>query len=143
MSNYKDYYSAEEVADLLDLHVRTVRRFIREGKLGATRLGKQYRISAQELSRFVGSDEKTKPPHRQRGVRVASTVDVDVVSPDEAQRITNLLMGAFHSSPEAEHGKRLECIYYEERAELRIAVHADLVTATAVLGMVNGLIGSK
>ena len=142
MSNFKDYYSAEEIADLLDLHVRTVRRFIREGKLEATRLGKQYRISAQELSRFVGSDEKSQP-HRQRGVRVASTVDVDVVSPDEAQRITNLLLGAFHSSPEAEHGKRLECIYYEERAELRIAVHADLVTATAVLGMVNGLIESN
>src|SRR2546430_4275790 len=46
--------TAEEVADRLNLHVRTIRRFIREGRLKATRIGKEYRIADADLAGFAG-----------------------------------------------------------------------------------------
>ena len=42
-------YSVEQVANRLGLNVRTVRGYIREGRLSAVRIGKQYRIAAEDL----------------------------------------------------------------------------------------------
>ena len=41
----QEMYSVEQVADLLGLHVRTVRGYVRDGRLKAVRIGKQYRIA--------------------------------------------------------------------------------------------------
>ena len=48
-ASIKQLYSVEEVADRLDLHVKTVRRIIREGRLPAKRIGKAYRITRAAL----------------------------------------------------------------------------------------------
>ena len=34
-------YSAEQVAGMLNLHVKTVRRYVRDGRLKAKRIGKE------------------------------------------------------------------------------------------------------
>ena len=44
----QELYSAEQIADLLNLHVRTVRNYVREGRLKAVRIGKQYRIARED-----------------------------------------------------------------------------------------------
>jgi excisionase family DNA binding protein len=49
-------YSVEQVADRLGLHVRTVRNYVREGRLKAVRIGKQYRIAADDLAAMTGRD---------------------------------------------------------------------------------------
>ncbi|MEU8263779.1 helix-turn-helix domain-containing protein [Micromonospora sp. NPDC048999] len=38
------YRSLDQVAGLLGLHVRTVRGYVRDGRLRAARVGRQYRI---------------------------------------------------------------------------------------------------
>src|ERR1700761_7356618 len=48
-------YSAEEAAQILGLQVRTVRNYVREGRLPGVRIGKQYRISRADLDAFTGS----------------------------------------------------------------------------------------
>ena len=47
--------SVEQVAELLGLHVRTVRNYVRDGRLKAVRIGKQYRISRANLEELTGS----------------------------------------------------------------------------------------
>ena len=42
-------YSVEAVAERLGVHVRTVRRYLREGRLRGTKIGKQYRVAAAAL----------------------------------------------------------------------------------------------
>ncbi|MFC7563955.1 helix-turn-helix domain-containing protein [Actinomadura namibiensis] len=59
----QQYYSVEQVAELLDLHVRTVRGYVRDGKLRATRIGKQYRIAREDLEEFTGAPRR---PRRRR-----------------------------------------------------------------------------
>jgi len=54
----QDLYSVERVADLLNLHVRTVRNYVREGRLKAVRIGKQYRIAREDLEAMTGRPAK-------------------------------------------------------------------------------------
>jgi len=143
MNDYKDYYTPDEVAKSLDLHVRTIRRFIREGKLKAVRIGKQYRITSQDLSDFIGSNNPQYPiaqVSRRRRVIVSTTVDIDAISKEETYRITTSLTGAFSSAQDISVGKRLDCIYYEELGRLRIVINAGLDFTNAVLGMINTLV---
>ncbi len=48
-------YKPEKVAEMLDINVQTVLRYIREGKLGASKLGRVYRITPDDLSEFLHS----------------------------------------------------------------------------------------
>lgn len=47
--------TAEEVAEQLRVNVNTVRRYIRSGRLPAIRLGKGYRVRAEDLEAFLRS----------------------------------------------------------------------------------------
>ena len=46
--------SVEQVAAQLGLHVRTVRNYVRDGRLKAVRIGKQYRIARADLDALTG-----------------------------------------------------------------------------------------
>jgi excisionase family DNA binding protein len=63
-----DYYTPEEVAQKLKLNINTIWRYIREGKLPASLMGRKYRISEEQLDRFMKSlevggekEDKDKP----------------------------------------------------------------------------------
>jgi excisionase family DNA binding protein len=142
MTASKEFYSPDEVAQLLGLHVRTVRRFIRDGKLAAARIGKQYRIAADDLGVLVGSPEYRTPAPvgRQRRVIVSSTIDIEAISREDSDRLTVGLIGAFKSPPDGPPGRRVDCIYYEEQGRLRVVVNADLDSTNVMLGMLNGIL---
>ncbi len=52
-----DYYTPEEVATKLKLSVYTIWKYIREGKLPASKIARGYRISDEQLDRFMKSLE--------------------------------------------------------------------------------------
>jgi excisionase family DNA binding protein len=132
------FYSPEDVAAKLRLHVRTVRRFIGAGKLKATRIGKQYRIAAADLSALSGASETLMP--RTRRVLVSSIVDIDAISRSESDRITTLVASIFTSTRDASGRKRIDSLYYEEQGRLRITIHADVGYTASLLGMINAVL---
>lgn len=50
---YTEWLTVEEVAKELKVHVERVRRWIRDGELIATDLGRDYRISRADLDAFL------------------------------------------------------------------------------------------
>lgn len=46
------FYTTNEVADILKIHKRTIFRYIKSGKLKATKIG-QWRIKKEDLDRFI------------------------------------------------------------------------------------------
>lgn len=52
-----DYYTPEQLAEKLQLSVRTIWAYIRDGKLPASKMGRKYRISEEQLERFMKSQE--------------------------------------------------------------------------------------
>jgi excisionase family DNA binding protein len=57
-------YTTDEAADLLRTSKRTVQRLIREGKLGANRVGHGYRILDKHIQAFFAQQETPSPPLR-------------------------------------------------------------------------------
>lgn len=46
-------FSCEEVADYFDVHINTVRKWIRDGNLNAVDTGRNYRIREEDLEQFI------------------------------------------------------------------------------------------
>lgn len=55
----KQFYSAQELADLLNFNVMTIYRHIKSGKLKAYKMSKEFRISKSDFDIFL-NDLKTK-----------------------------------------------------------------------------------
>src|SRR5437667_10546769 len=93
----EELYSVEQVAARLSLHVRTVRNYIRDGRLKAVRIGKQYRIAREDLEALTGHPAAAAGTERETPLRhaeVSSIVQVEAISFDAASRLTNALMAA-------------------------------------------------
>jgi excisionase family DNA binding protein len=89
------FYTVEQVAERLKLHPKTVLRFIREGRLRATRVGKSYRIVASDLETFAGVGMSAA---QKRAIRVTSVLDVGGLDLDAAQKIATFLSAAVASA---------------------------------------------
>jgi excisionase family DNA binding protein len=136
----QEFYSPEEVAVKLGVHVRTIRRFIGAGKLKATRIGKQYRIAAGDLYALAGADPAPVVP-RTRRVLVSSIVDIDAISRTESDHITTVVTSVFTSARDSAN-KRIDTLYFEEQGRLRITIHADAGYTASLLGMIDGVLAN-
>ena len=53
MKKQKDFYTAEELANMLSLNVMTIYRYIKAGRLRAYKIGKEFRIDGEEFNKFL------------------------------------------------------------------------------------------
>jgi excisionase family DNA binding protein len=47
------FYTTDEVAAMLRLHVQTVRTLILKKRLGGIKIGKEWRVSEEDLNEFI------------------------------------------------------------------------------------------
>ena len=137
--------SVEHVAERLGLHVRTVRNYIRDGRLQAVRIGKQYRIAREHLEALTGSPASApggekEPGHRH--VEVSSIVQIEAISFDAASRITNALMAASKGRPEENEALRIDTIYDKERARLKVILSGGIDTIASLLKFITAYLQS-
>jgi excisionase family DNA binding protein len=134
-------YTAEDVARRLGLHVRTVRGYVRDGRLKAARIGKQYRITREDLEAFVGSPlVDPSDGRRRRHVDVSSIVEIDTVDPETAHRISTLLMAA--GAHRGDQQLRVQTAYDEERARMKVVVLGGLADTKQLLEYVRVVLES-
>ncbi|CEJ11908.1 Helix-turn-helix domain protein [bacterium YEK0313] len=84
--------TVEQAAEQLNLHPKTVLRYIRDGRLAATRVGKSYRIMRAKLDAFAGIAGGTAAADA--GVRATCIVDIPGLSVDRAERLATFLHAA-------------------------------------------------
>jgi excisionase family DNA binding protein len=132
----EDLYSVEQVADLLNLHVKTVRNYVREGRLKAVRIGKQYRISGEDLAAMTGrpvASFRPEPVRRSRHIEVSSIVEIDAISPETANRLTSTMMAAAE-------GVRIEAIYNRERGHMKIILVGSMEQNASYFRFINAIL---
>ncbi|TET68673.1 MAG: DNA-binding protein, partial [Dehalococcoidia bacterium] len=56
---------------ILQVHVLTIYSYIRRGQLDAVRLGRNYRVTPKDLSRFIESNRIKKATNYGRNIRSA------------------------------------------------------------------------
>ncbi|MDK1472978.1 helix-turn-helix domain-containing protein [Streptomyces sp. 549] len=139
----RQLYTVDQVAELLGLHPKTVRGYIRDGRLKATRLGSRYRIASEEVEAFTG--RSASPPagddvRRSPRTQVSATVHLDAVSPDAVHRIDVLLGAAVAHHEGGEGALQVHTAYDEVRASARIVLlggPSRVAGALQVLAMVT------
>jgi excisionase family DNA binding protein len=56
--------TAQEVAQIMKVSLKTVRTWVQEGKLATIPIGKkEYRISRNDLNAFIAEQRKLRTPH--------------------------------------------------------------------------------
>lgn len=94
----EELLTVEAAAEALSLHAKTVLRHIREGRLRATKVGKQYRILRSDLASFAGA-----PVREPSSARATCVVDLEDVDANQLQRLTAILLGARQGADHAQH----------------------------------------
>jgi excisionase family DNA binding protein len=150
-------YSVDQVAVLLGLHVRTVRAYIRDGRLKAVRIGKQYRIAAQDLEAFTGQPAAVVAAAGAAGavgaaagspaavegpeVEVSSVVRIDGIDATAMDRISTMLLAAVASRSDQVH-LQVQTVRNEERRSMKIIVLGGAEDSAELLRLVGALAGS-
>ena len=140
----QQYYSVDQVADLLGLHVKTVRAYVREGRLAATRIGKQYRIRRRDLEEFTGgplADEEGPRAQEPLHAEASTVVQVDGVDRDTADRVSTLL--TVTGRPGERGRAHVQVVHDPERSRLKVVITGDLDTTATLLGYIDSLTGGR
>src|SRR5436190_12931062 len=96
-----DLITVDEAAKRLKLHPKTVLRFIHEGRLTATKIGKAYRIHRSALDALAGPPPVSTPlaPHERPPAVVTAVVDLAKVGPELARLYAQNITSALQAKP--------------------------------------------
>jgi excisionase family DNA binding protein len=131
-------YSTEEVADILGLHVRTVRGYVRDGRLPGIRIGKQYRIARDDLAAFTGTHPGPAADGPPR-VEVSAVVQVAPLRADEMTRLSTLVTGAASARRDDADPLHVQTVWDPDRAALKIIVVGTADDTATVLALIATL----
>lgn len=149
------FYTIDQVAEILDIHHKTVRKFIKEGKLKANKLGKQWRISQTDLDIFtkdknptIGkeafrNDEEIEfsnediKKEKSNEIKVSSVIDLEEIHKDEYSRISNMLLAIMNCKDEKIYGSTINMKYSESENRLRVMLWANLELTKEILDVIS------
>jgi excisionase family DNA binding protein len=134
-----DMYSVEQVAERLGLHVRTVRNYVRDGRLKAVKIGKQYRIARADLEALTG---EPAPAATTGHVEVSSIVQIDGLAPGAADRLSTLLTAGAQAPRDSPEPLRLQTIYDRGRSRMKIVILGGPAETADILQLLHGLLGA-
>lgn len=140
------YYTVGQISIMLDIHPKTLQRYIREGKLRATKIGKCWRITGHDLSTFTEHAEpgKTKNPlyshtNAEEKVIVSSVIDINVIGRDEAIRIMNTLTASLNTKPPEYGRSSMHTQFIEAEYKVRITLWGNARFMASMLDAVDML----
>jgi excisionase family DNA binding protein len=160
-NNEAVFYSVEQVAERLGLHVRTVRSYVRDGRLRAVRIGKQYRIAQQDLDALTARPSSPAPAiaagpaigpaagtatgitaaYTTDGpatVEVTSVVQVDAVDSHLAERLSTYLIAGGQMSRDL---PRIQTTYDRDRRRLTIVILGAATATADILHIIDAIVG--
>ena len=134
-----DLLSVEQVAERLGLHVRTVRRYVREGRLRARRIGKQYRIARTDYEAFTEgiADGASIDADRTLAIDASSIVTVEPIGREGADALLQALLAAAAARATGEEPMRVHTVYEPARRRLKIVALGGLAASAELFRTVE------
>lgn len=140
------YYSVDQISEMLNIHPKTIQRYIREGKLRAGKIGKSWRVTGHDLSVFM---ESTKLSIRKENtdtgiqssneIKVSSVMDIDVEGMEDAIRIMNTVTAALNTNlPEYGH-PTMHAQFLESESKVRVTIWGNILFAQAIIELIMEL----
>ncbi|ABR35748.1 MULTISPECIES: helix-turn-helix domain-containing protein [Clostridium] len=153
------FYTIDKVAEILGMHHKTIRKFITEGKLAASKVGKQWRISGHDLSLFMEknnvninnkktSDESSidfltngevKEAEKQK-INVSTVVDINDVDKEQYFRISNTLIAVMNCKDPKMGKSTINMKYDEKENRLRVLLWGNVSFIEEMLKSISMLV---
>ncbi len=143
MPQPQEFLSVFDIAKRLRLHVKTVRNYVRDGRLKAVRIGKQYRIARADVEAFTGlplpltDNERAK---RRRDVGASCIVRVDAISPEQTSEIKTALEAFTHRDSPGDEPLRADTLYDRDIGHLEIVLFGGVNSTAAALKLIAALL---
>ena len=160
MSN--GYYTVDQVADMLHMHVKTVRRYIREGKLSAAKVGKQWRVTGHDLSVFMEGERPASDLKHGAAtesivndsmqanaqfdeiplpnVQVSTVVETVYETQAQVERITNTLTAVMQTKDPAYGNSTLNVQILPSQRKIRVLLWGTISFMESMLGCIRTLV---
>lgn len=132
-----DFLTVDAAAAILQMHPKTVQRHIREGRLRATKLGKQYRLLRSDVNAFAGASEQP----RARQARVTSIIDVQNVDSLLLQRLTAVLLGASQGKNPSTTPMSVDIAHDSAHGSAKVIIVGSPDDAAMLLKLVSACLG--
>ena len=118
----KKLYSIIELSKILDLHPKTILRFIHEGRIPAKKIGRTWKVSAEDLEVFChgelsGREVKAGPADIGEiadRISISAVIEIREQNSAEASRISNSILAMLNSDDGSEGKSRFDFFYYPE-----------------------------
>jgi excisionase family DNA binding protein len=140
-------YAVQELAEILSLHPKTVQRFIREGKIKATKIGREWRVRKEDLRDFAHAELSTPPADEPRAttrladrVQVTAVIELDEGHSSEVSRISNSLIAALNSKDPRFGEAQYDLVYHPEVRKARFVVSGTPLFIRTLLELVDVLL---
>ena len=150
------FYTIDQIAEILGMHHKTIRKFITEGKLRANKVGKQWRISGHDLSLFmednnvnIKSNNKLESEkiefsngdidsnNRTSKINVSTVIDINEVDIDEHRRISNTILALMNSKDSKISNSTINIKYYKNDKNLKVMLWGDIEFTNAMLDFIS------
>lgn len=125
----EDYYTVGQISKMLDIHPKTIQRYIREGRLRAAKIGKAWRISGHDLSVFIenANDEGLGSVDQSvRSITASSVIDIMACGKEDAIRIMNTLTAVLNVKPPEYGQSSMQSQYIERENMVRVTLWGDI-----------------
>ena len=138
-------YSVVEVAEILGLHPKTVARFIREGRIEARKIGREWRVTAADLAEYAHGELADTAPEptsvRPLGSRVdiSAVIHVSEANSQEVSRISNSLLAALTGKDPSWGDARHDVIFHPETGTARFVLQGSPAFIRTMIEMVDVL----
>lgn len=150
------FYTIEQIAGILGMHHKTIRKFITEGKLRANKVGKQWRILGHDLSIFIednniSSQNKTENENenvefstnsidsntKASKINISTVIDINEIAMDEHRRISNTLLALMNSKDSKMSNSTINMKYYKDNKNLKIMIWGDIEFTKEMLDFIS------
>lgn len=150
------FYTVDQIAEILGMHHKTIRKFISEGKLRANKVGKQWRISGHDLSIFMEnnnvsiSDKKEAENeevefstkgidvnNKANKINISTVVDINEVDMDEHRRISNMLLAVMNSKDSKIGNSTINIKHYPKEKSLKVMLWGDIEFTKEMLDFIS------
>ena len=131
--------TVREAAQTLGVHVKTVLRFIRDGRLPAHRMGKSYRLQRSDVTAFAGLPAASAAGTSGAKPALTAIVDIPGIAAPLAQRWMTTLTASLKGRGAGSARLDVQVVHDPGEAQLKIIAVGDIGEAVLFLGLVRAL----
>lgn len=147
----KKLYSILDLTKILNLHPKTILRFIKEGKIAARKIGRSWRVTEDDLKAFchgelAGSQTlelPVKDDTLKDRIKVSAVIEISGQNSEEASRISNSVIAMRNSDRDSEGNSRYDFFYYPEIESAKYVFYGSPSYISRIISAFEQLCGDK